>query len=246
MPGLNSHPLIQRFERSFTLTAAENKTVSAIAMRELAIVAGHDIVREGDRPTRCVIILNGIAGTSNTGEDGKRQTSAFHMPGDMPDLLSLHLDVLDSDIRSVSDCTVGFIDHKAIKLMCERHPRLAASLWRATLVDASIYREWVVNVGIRPALNRVAHLFCETMLRMQAIGQTDNLSCAFKVTQRDLSEATGMSVVHLNRTLQILRKAKLIAVDQVTLTVLNWDGLSELAGFRSDYLHLGRARGQTH
>lgn len=241
---LNSHPLVDKFQRLFHLTPAEHQSLAALQIRPVTVASGQDLVREGDRPSRCVVMLAGLAGTSKVNESGKRQITAFHLPGDMPDLLSLHLEVLDSDIRTISACIVAFLDHNLMRALCEQHPRLAAGLWRTTLVDASIFREWVVNVGQRRGPSRLAHLFCETMRRMEAIGLADNQSCEFLVTQGDLSEATGMSAVHLNRSLQMLRKRKLLSFSGGTLTIHDWEGLAEPAGFRADYLHIaGCAQG---
>lgn len=159
------------------------------------------------------------------------------MAGDMPDLQGLHLDVLDSDIRAVSDCTAAYINHGELRTLCDQYPRIGATLWRETLVDSSIFREWVVNVGSRPALNRIAHLLCETMKRAEWVGLSEAMSCDFRVTQTDLSEAAGMSVVHVNRMIQSLRKRKLISFANGRLTVHDWSGLCDLASFRAGYLH---------
>ncbi|MER8447321.1 Crp/Fnr family transcriptional regulator [Mesorhizobium sp. M1066] len=239
---LNESPLTAKFRRAFTLTSDERQALDAIRIRIVAIGANQDLVREGDQPSRCIMVLTGLASTSKIIGEGKRQVTAYHVPGDMPDLLSLHLDLLDSDVRTVSACSVGFIDHSAIRLLCERHPRLAANLWRTTLVDASIFREWVVNVGKRQALGRVAHLLCEIMLRMDDAGLAFDQSCAFAVTQADLGEATGLSAVHINRTLKALREKQLTSLVNGQLTIHDWEGLAILAEFRHDYLHSARTK----
>ncbi len=118
------------------------------------------------------------------------------------------------------------------------HPCLGEDLWRATLVEGSIYREWMTNVGQREALSRMAHLFCETMLRAEDAGLGENGTCPFPVTQADLGEATGLSQVHVNRTLQALRGQNLISFAKGVLTIHNWDRLVALGDFRADYLHL--------
>ena len=158
-------------------------------------------------------------------------------PGDMPDLHSLHFDVMDCDMWAVTDCRLGFIDHSAMQRLCAEQPRVAAALWRATVVDAAIYRQWVTNLGQRPAINRLAHLLCEMMLRMDAIGRVRDSTCALPITQADLSDASGLSVVHVNRTLQDLREMKLISFARGQLTIHDWDALAGLADFRPEYLH---------
>jgi CRP-like cAMP-binding protein len=132
--------------------------------------------------------------------------------------------------------------HKDLRRFCEHHPRLAAALWRATLVQGAISREWVVNLGQRPAISRLAHLLCEMMTRMEAVGLAYSGSCDLRLTQEDLSEATGLSVVHVNRMLQELRAQNLITFGQGRLTIHDQGALARLGDFRPDYLHLPLAQ----
>lgn len=232
----------EKLSKHCDLTARELDSVRAVNIQPLAIGAGHNLALEGDRPLRCILVLAGLASTSKLNRDGNRQTAAFHMAGDMPDLMTLHLEVLDSDIRTISDCTVAFIEHDLLRSLCEKHPRLAATLWRTTLIDASIYREWVVNVGLRPALSRMAHLLCEVLCRMDDRGLATEQVCEFDITQAALGDATGLSVVHVNRTIQTLRKRGLVTFANGKLSIPDWEGLASLAGFRPEYLHLNRER----
>src|SRR5215218_2416127 len=129
-----------------------------------------DIVREGDRPTRSCTLLEGFAAMFKVTAEGKRQITGFHIPGDIPDLQSLHLEVLDSSLGTITPAKVGFIRHETLHDLCARYPRLAGAFWRETLVDASIFREWMVNVGRREAINQIAHILCEMTVRMRAVG----------------------------------------------------------------------------
>ncbi len=156
----------------------------------------------------------------------------------MPDLQTLHLDVLDSDIGALTNCTLAYMAHGDLRTFCERHPRVAAALWRATLVESAIHREWVVNIGQRPAISRLAHLLCEMMTRMEAAGLAEGGSCDLRLTQENLSDATGLSVVHVNRTLQEIRAQNLITFGKGKLTIHDWNALARLGDFQTDYLHL--------
>ena len=138
-----SHPLLAKLERSLALSEPERHAISIVPVHEVDVPADHDIVREGDRPTRCFLIVEGVTCVSQMVEGGRRQIDAFHIPGDMPDLHSLHLEVMDCDMWAVTDCRLGFIDHSAMQRLCAEQPRVAAALWRATVVDAAIYRQWV-------------------------------------------------------------------------------------------------------
>ena len=232
------HPLLTRLERSLQLTEAECCAIRHVHIQPATVPADKMIVREGDQPSRCILVADGVACTSKLAGDGRRQIMALHIAGDMPDLHSLHLTALDSDIWAISNCHLALMPHRDVKRLCHEHPRLADELWRFTLVDASIYREWMVNLSQRQAGSRMAHLFCEVMLRSEAAGLAQDRTCPFPVTQADLGEMLGLSIVHINRTVQALREQNLISVGHGSLTIHDWDALVELADFRPDYLHL--------
>ncbi|TNC48544.1 Crp/Fnr family transcriptional regulator [Rubellimicrobium rubrum] len=236
-----AHPLIARLEREIVLTPADRLSVNEVPFYLQDFKAGEGPSWAGDQPRRSFVILEGLLSTSKTMRDGEVQITAFHIPGDMPDLQSLHLEVLDCDIGALSNCVLAFMAHSDLRGFCERHPRLAAALWRSTLVDGAIYREWVVNVARRQALGRLAHLFCEMMARMEAAGLAAEGTCALALTQAGLSEATGLSHVHVNRTLQDLRARGLVSFGQGQLTIHDWDALARLGEFTPDYLHLRSA-----
>ena len=173
---------------------------------------------------------------------GKRQIMALHIAGDAPDLHSIHLNCLDSDIWAITDCRLSYMTHADLRALNRAHPRLGEDLWRTNLVEGAIYREWMANVGQREALSRMAHLFCEMMLRSEEVGLGENGTCPLPITQADLSEMTAMSNVHVNRTLQSLRERGLISFGKGSLTIHDWPALVALADFRSDYLHLEPAK----
>jgi CRP-like cAMP-binding protein len=236
-PSPGAHPLLAKIERSIVLTAPERAVLHDLPYMVEKVKVGDGPIWAGDRPTRSFLVLEGLLSTSKAIRDGELQITAFHIPGDMPDLQSLHLEVLDSDIGALTNCTLAFTSHSDLRRLCAEHPRLAAVLWRVTLVDASVTREWVVNVGQRQALSRLAHLFCELMTRMEAVGLVHDGGCYLGLTQTDLREATGLSSVHIHRTLQELRERSLLTFGQGRLTILDWAALARLGDFRTDYLH---------
>ena len=236
------HPLLTKLARTLVLSEAEAAAIRAVPFQSVAVKADQSIAREGDTPSRSCLVAEGVACTSKVAAGGKRQIMALHFEGDMPDLHSLHLKLLDSDLWAISDCRLDYFPHADLRALNRAHPRLGEELWRVNLVEASIYREWVVNVAQREAPSRMAHLFCETMLRMREAGLAKGGTCSFPVTQGDLAEMTGLSPVHINRTLQTLREQGLISFGRGTLTIRDWEALVELGDFRDDYLHLPTAK----
>ena len=231
-------PLLRRLQSIAELSDEERDALRGLKMQVLEIEADQDVVREGDRPSRCCLILEGVGCIYKVTARGKRQISAFQLPGDIPDLLSMHLESLDSSVGTITRCKVAFMWHTDLRALCERFPGIANALWRSTLIDASIFKEWITNVGQRDAFSRLAHLLCETVARARAIGLVEGQSCPFPITQEDLAAATGMTAVHVNRTLRELRAAGLVELGRSKLTVPDWDKLTEAGEFNPAYLHL--------
>jgi CRP-like cAMP-binding protein len=237
---LASHtsPLIRKLESIFPLSEGERSALESLPIQVANLGPDQDIVRIGERPSRCFLIQDGFTCSYKITGEGTRQILNFHIAGDIPDLQSLHLSVLDHSISTITPCTVGFIPHEALHDLCGRYYRITSALWRETLVDAAVFREWIVNTGRREALSAMAHLLCELVVRLQAVGLAQDHRCDLPLTQSDLADALGVSTVHTNRVLQDLRGAGLITLKERTLTVLDWEGLKTAGDFDPLYLHL--------
>ncbi len=236
------HPLVRKIESValFDLTDTEREALRALPLQVADYDAHTDVVREHDRPTRCFTVLEGIAAAYKTTEEGRRQVTAYYVPGDVPDFQSLHLDVLDCNIGAVTTLRIGSVSHTVIREMFKAHPRLAEVFWRTTLIEGSLAREWMLNNGQRETYARMAHLFCELMLRMDAVGLVSDKSLPLPLTQIELSDALGVTPVHVNRVLKELRDHNLISLNNGRLTIHDWDKLVQVADFDPIYLHLRR------
>lgn len=198
---------------------------------------GQDLLKQGERPGYVGALLKGMLRRYKTLPEGRTQTVALPVPGDLFDLHSFTLYSMDHGVGAISRAIVATATHSSVESLIARHPRLGAMLWRETVVEASVFREWVVNCG-RTAHARMAHLFCEIFVRMEAVGLAANGGCAFPLTQGQLGEAIGLSIVHVNSVLQQLRAEGLVTMGAGRLEVRDWDGLVEAAGFDPLYLHL--------
>ena len=232
------NPLIRRMESIFALTDDERQALVILPMQVQVIKADQDIVREGDRPSRSCLLLSGFACTYKVTAQGKRQIVSFNLPGDIPDLQSLHLKVLDNSISTMSQCRVGFITHEALWDLCTRHPRITAAFWRETLIDAAIFREWVLNVGQREGVSRMAHVLCELLVRLRAVDLVEGHACDLPITQGEFADALGFTTVHVNRVLQQMRAEGLIELSGDRLNVPDWEKLKQVGEFDPTYLHL--------
>jgi CRP-like cAMP-binding protein len=219
------------------LSPEEEEAVRHVPMTVRDIPPRTDLVREGDQPEDCIVILEGFAIRYKLAENGDRRIIAFAVSGDVPDLQSLHLARMDHTLASLTAVKAGFVSHKALHELNLRHPRVAGALWRATLVDASIFREWIVNLGHRDALSRTAHFLCEMQFRLEMVGLSTGNRIELPIAQTDLADALGMSAVHMNRTVQELRARRLIEEQGRAVVCRDLRALRVLGEFDPDYLH---------
>ncbi|QOZ32858.1 Crp/Fnr family transcriptional regulator [Bradyrhizobium sp. CCBAU 53421] len=241
LEGNLAQPVIRR------LNALRQLSERGIALLQQAIQEGlqrarpgEDLVSEGDPIDGVRIILSGWLARYKTLEDGRRQIVNFVLPGDCCDACVYLLSVMDHSIGALTSVTYAAIGRAAFEQLLASDRSLEEAMWCETMVNSAIQREWTVNIGRRVALERVAHLLCELYERLLPVGMIDDDSCVFPVTQMDLADATGLSVVHVNRTLQELRSSGLIVLRDRTLTITDLKVLKDTALFSADYLHTKR------
>jgi CRP-like cAMP-binding protein len=234
----HTHPVVEKLESITDLSPAERDALAALPMRVQEVRADLDVVREGDQPFQCCLVLEGFTCRYKFTDKGKRQIFAFHTPGDIPDLQSLHLKIMDHTLGTITPCRLAFIHHGDMRELFRQHPRLADLFWRDTLIDAAIFREWMLGIGRRSAKARLAHFLCEMVVRLRAIGRQRGNTVPLPITQAEVGDALGLSTVHVNRTLQELREEGLLTWDNGILAVLDWGRLKAAGEFDPTYLHL--------
>ena len=230
--------LVRKLDSYAHLDAAERAALLDLPYTVRNLPARHDIVRFGDQPSQCCLVLQGWVSRYAALSEGERQILSFYIAGDMPDLQSLHLHRMDHHLATLSASTIAFVAHDELHRLFRRCPSLIGALWRDTLIDAAHYRERITSLGRRQALGRVAHLFCELYLRQRTMGLTSGLSCPMAPKQAELADALGLTSVHLNRVLRTLRMRGLVTLGGGVLTIENWSELAALAEFDPTFLHL--------
>jgi CRP-like cAMP-binding protein len=206
------------------------------AVREVG--ARRDFLREGERPRAMFVVLDGWGCRYKALPDGRRQIVSFFLPGDICDLNTCMLGVMDHSIGAITPMKVAEIGADEFAALLDQHPRVTNALYWDGLVTLATQREWMLNVGQRSAYERIAHLLCEIFLRLEMVGLTNGMSCEFPLTQVDLADATGLTAVHTNRTLQELRRDALIGLQSRTLTIPDLERLKSAGLFNANYLHL--------
>ena len=170
--------------------------------------------------------------------DGDRQIVSVHVPGDFIDLEAALLSVADHNVQSLTRCEFALFPIAAVKALMKSHPQIAEALWVDTLVDASVYREWIVNVGRRDARSRIAHILCEFARRLEIAGLASKTGYELPMTQEQMADATGLTSVHVNRTLKGLERDGLVARTKRHVGIPDWERLRAVGGFSELYLHL--------
>jgi CRP-like cAMP-binding protein len=235
------NPLVTKLGRFVRLASADAAMIERISAKRVRNFEPHeDIIHEGDRPEHINLILSGWACRYKVLEDGRRQVIAFFLPGDLCDLNVFVLRHMDHSIGTITAVTLSEITRDSFDELMMSHPRVTQALWWESLVNTATQREWAVNLGQRDATERLAHLFCELFLRLKSSGLARGDTVDMPLTQVELGDATGLSAVHVNRTLQELRSSGLIVLKGRTLTIPDFEALKAVALFNANYLHLDR------
>jgi CRP-like cAMP-binding protein len=230
--------LIRKLEAINPLSDDERDAIRALPFLARDFAPDQDIVSIGDRPSASCVIVEGWVCRYKITPSGGRQILAFHIPGDMPDQQSLYLRTLDHSVASLTPLTVAFIAHRDLLELVRRFEGIARALWRDALVDAAIFREWMVGIGRRSGHQRIAHVMCEMAIKAESVGLNDGCNYPWPVTQVELADALGLTDVHVNRILRDLRLSGLVDVKRGSFTVHDWHGLKKEGQFDPHYLHL--------
>jgi CRP-like cAMP-binding protein len=238
--GAELQPLVgmtRKLARLVELGEADRAAIASLPSWAEFVASGKRLVEEGSQPTHCCVLLKGYACRYKVTVEGKRQIVSFHVAGDILDLQHLHLSVADHHVETITRAEVAWIPKAKLRAIAHERPALAEAMWEDTLIDASIFREWVLNVGRRDAKARVAHMLCEFAIRCEAAGLGSVESFQWPLTQEHISDATGLTSVHVNRTMKALAVDGAIEGGGRTYRVKNWNLLRQVGAFDPAYLH---------
>jgi len=233
---------LRQLRKRTEISAEEERAIRGLVAETRRFPADEVVIHSGVELSSSMMLLDGWMARSKDLESGERQVTELHIAGDFPDLHAFTLKRLDHDVMTLSECTVAVVPHDRLKELTERHPHLARVYWFCTNLDAAIHREWALSLGQRSAISRMAHLFCELYMRLELVGRTHGNAYELPLTQRELAECLGLTVVHANRTLQELRRRGLVEFENRHLTLLDRRGIEGVAAFDPAYLYLRRQR----
>lgn len=227
----------RKLERLAELTDDDRAGIAALTFRLEQVPAGRHLIREGQVPEECCVLVEGFACRHKLTADGGRQIVSFHLRGDILDIQHLLLDRADHNVQMITAGLVAWLPKQDLIDLASRQIAVGHALWRDSLIDASIFREWVLNVGRRDGRSRIAHMLCEFAARCQAAGLGDADRFELPMTQEQIGDATGLTSVHVNRMLRALRDEGAIARTGRQVRITDWTLLRAIADFDPAYLH---------
>jgi len=238
MVAMANH-FVQKLKNLADLSSVDTDAIAALTSHSRDYASKQDMIREGDRPGPVFVILKGWACRYKILPSGTRQIMAFLLPGDCCDLHVGMLAEMDHNLQALTPCEVALIPGDRMEALLEDHPAVARAMYKSQLIDEGILRSWIVSMGRRSSIERVAHLMCELYLRSFSINGTDEV--AFPISQIVLADALGMTPVHVNRILKELRVSGAMSLERGNLLVINPLKLVQIAGFAENYLHRRKA-----
>ena len=241
-----SHPPLDRLVRKLgsrgELTSTDRQSILDLPHATRTYNATAYVVREGEPPREfCTFLERGYAFRQKITADGERQIVSLHLPGDFIDLQNLFLNISDHSVQALTEAGVVEVNRSALQELALARPNVGRALWVDALIDASIYREWIMNLGRRSARVRMAHLLCEFGLRLKEAGLSSEAGFELPMTQEQLADALGLTSVHVNRTLKSLEADGVVVRKKRYVSFESWDRIKAVGDFNALYLHLDQA-----
>jgi CRP-like cAMP-binding protein len=231
------NPFIRKLRHGASLTSVDEQILAELAHSVHQAEARRDLSFEGEAPRTLVLILEGWACRYKQLENGRRQIISVFIPGDLCEPFGVLPQFMESSIATLTPAVVARVPLDEIRKATQVSLRIEEALWWDLLTATALDRERVVSLGRRSASERLGHFFCELYFRLGAAGLVEQREYEMPITQADLADLLGLSVVHLNRSLQELRGAGLISLRGRRLRILNLERLKSACFFDEAYLH---------
>ncbi|MFY9348759.1 MAG: Crp/Fnr family transcriptional regulator [Sphingobium sp.] len=225
------HPLIARLGGRIDLSDTDRAALSALPFQVRAVGVGAYVVQEGERASACQILLSGYTHRHRFSAEGVRHIVGIHGEGDILNLPVLPPQAAEDAVQAITPTQVAAVPIESILGISRTHPRVAQALWAEVDAQMSIVRAWISNMGRRDARGRLAHLFCELALRHGPIDEVEEWVISPSLTQTVLADATGVTTVHVNRTLRALEAEGYIRRDRRRIMIADRQRLAQLADF---------------
>ena len=229
--------LTRKLQRIAQLSPSDLDRLYKLPIRMERVPRSRLLVREGKQPEHCCLLVSGFAARYKEAANGLRQIVSFHLSGDLLDIQHLLLEKADHSVEAITDAEIGWVPKSELIDLAMERPAIGKALWRDSLIDGSIFREWVLNVGRRDGKTRIAHMLCEFVARCEAAGLGAAEGFVLPMTQEQIADAVGLTAVHVNRCLRALDGDRVVVRNGAQFRVIDWHRLSTIGDFDPAYLH---------
>lgn len=242
-PGVNPlMHMVRKLQLWAPLADADQRAILALPYSRRMLKASQYVVWDGDRPQHSSLLIQGFALRQKVVGDGGRQIFSIHMDGDLVDLQNSLLGRADHNVQMMTKGEIALIPIEAIRRIAFERPAVGMAMWYETLVEGSIFREWIANIGRRGAMARIAHLLCELALRLEVAGLGTQEGFLLPLTQEQIADAVSLTPVHVNRVLRAMGEAGLIKRTGRQIAIRHWDSLAAAGDFNPAYLHFDQSQ----
>lgn len=242
MSGSPLDLLVRKLSVRAVLDDDDRRAILRLPLVQRSYGPGAYVVREGEVPrAHADLIQDGFAFRHKVTAEGARQIVSLHLRGDFIDLQHLFLNKADHNVQALTEMKTVGIGREALQTIALERPNVGRAMWIDALVEASIYREWVMNVGRRDARTRISHVLCEFASRMKAAGFASDRGFDLPLTQEQLADVVGLTPVHVNRTLRSLERDGVITRSKRLISFGDWNAVAREGDFNPLYLHLGQS-----
>jgi CRP-like cAMP-binding protein len=237
------HTLSRKLESHGALDEDDRRAILNLPQTLRSFDPGGYVGREGDVPVRVAVLISGFVVAHKITGPGARQIVALYLPGEPLDLQHLYLECADQNLQAITRAVVAFTPRAAMHDLVAARTAVARAVWLHNLIEASIFRDWITNIGRRTALPRLAHWLCEMGMRFELQGIGTRTCFDLPMTQEQIADTVGLTPVHVNRTLKALATQGLVRRRHRRIELPDWNAISEFADFNPRYLHIPRKPG---
>lgn len=225
--------LAKNFSRGGRLEDGLAVSLAGLSCREIYLERGAQIT-PGEEMVFAV--LGGWVCGQQRVMTNKRQICSLHIIGDIPDLRKMLIRATNLEYQAITPCRVSLIPVPMLHEMSRHYASVAKALEKDVARASVIAEGWITNIGARRAVCRVAHLFCELAYRLDMAMGGAQSNYSIPLTQCEIGNATGITPVHVNRVMQVLRGTGLLQYANGRLVILDREELEEIADFDPAYL----------
>jgi CRP-like cAMP-binding protein len=229
---------VQRLEALSPLAHADIDALLRLKAEVTRVSANRDVVLPGAPFENAVLVASGLVGRYFQLADGRRQITAIHIPGEVADLHRVAAPGAGSALQALTNAAIVLVPGRELRALVQASPAIAQAFWVYSAIDAAVLSRWAANLGRRDAKARMAHLLCEMGLRLESSGQASRDEFLLELTQPQMADALGLTPVHVNRTLKVLKSLGVVEIDGRIYRIPDWKRLAAIGDFDFDYLQL--------